>query len=251
MSFSVITSHEEARGCGFRKAGGYYLVAEGLSTPCGRLPIPIQRCPCCGEGVKFSRGTTWLDPRPFAKIPCSFKGECPETTCPAFNMDSLGRTDVIECSTPKKVEDAQKKFRSNFRYEDVKVGVSRRDRSLQEVSARFPHVLLLWIGEKFYATPEDFINEAKKQGVSRRIPTVPHDFEAGETWVWLAHLKAIYNGPNHEDGEYTPGVFHMFRPKQIDYIVDKENDDDYKLERLAEKGYRLVDVVKIGEQAEF
>ena len=50
---------------------------------------------------------------------------------------------------------------------------------------------LIWVGEKFYPTPQDFCAEAEKMGISRRIPAVPNDFVLGETWVWLAHRKAI------------------------------------------------------------
>ena len=42
---------------------------------------------------------------------------------------------------------------------------------------------LLWCGEKFYSTPQDWSREAREQGVSRRISTVPNDFVVGETWV--------------------------------------------------------------------
>lgn len=50
---------------------------------------------------------------------------------------------------------------------------------------------LLWIGERFYKTPEDFIREANELGVSRRISAVPRGFKVGETWILLAHPKAI------------------------------------------------------------
>lgn len=34
---------EARRGCGYRKAGGLYLVASGMGSPCHRLPIPLIR----------------------------------------------------------------------------------------------------------------------------------------------------------------------------------------------------------------
>ena len=52
---------EQARGCGFRKVGGLYLVGEGASMSCDRLPFKIENCPVCGSGLKFSRAWTWLD----------------------------------------------------------------------------------------------------------------------------------------------------------------------------------------------
>lgn len=59
IGVKVIT--EGVRGCGYRKVGGVYLRSDGLSMACGRLPIPLGVCPCCGQGIKFSRGWTWIN----------------------------------------------------------------------------------------------------------------------------------------------------------------------------------------------
>lgn len=62
----VTVSIEAKRGCGYRKPSkkgyGIYLMGDGPSAPCGRLPFPLTTCPCCGGGIKFSRGFTWIDP---------------------------------------------------------------------------------------------------------------------------------------------------------------------------------------------
>jgi hypothetical protein len=56
---------EKKRDCGYRKAGkngvGIYLMGTGYSEPCERLVFPLETCPCCGAGIKFSRGWTWID----------------------------------------------------------------------------------------------------------------------------------------------------------------------------------------------
>lgn len=52
---------EKARGCGYRKVGGVYLVGSGSPVSCDRLPYEIVNCPTCGGGLKFSRAFTWLD----------------------------------------------------------------------------------------------------------------------------------------------------------------------------------------------
>ena len=49
------------RGCGLRKPGGLYLVAGAPNAPCGKLPLELTVCPCCGQGIKFARGWTWVD----------------------------------------------------------------------------------------------------------------------------------------------------------------------------------------------
>lgn len=58
--------YETKRGCGYRKPSkngvGLYLMGSNLIAPCDRLPFPLNICPCCGAGIKFSRGFTWIDP---------------------------------------------------------------------------------------------------------------------------------------------------------------------------------------------
>jgi hypothetical protein len=104
---------------------------------------------------------------------------------------------------------------------------------------------LLWIGEKFYATPDEFVRESGKQGVSRKIKAVPKGFKLGETWVLLAHRKAVRN-PATGEREF-PGIFTMFKPRGVDLVIADENDVPEKAERLAEKigdGARIVKVVR-------
>lgn len=52
---------ESKRGCGYRKVGGLYLVGSGIGLNCDRLPIPLEICQCCGQGIKQTRGWTWVN----------------------------------------------------------------------------------------------------------------------------------------------------------------------------------------------
>jgi hypothetical protein len=103
---------------------------------------------------------------------------------------------------------------------------------------------LIWVGERFYKTPGDFSREGAEMGISRRITMVPKGFKMGETWVALAHRKAIPFTP--DDGgaqQYKPAIFHIFKPTRIEYVV-KEFDPQDKLERLEKRKITLVRVVR-------
>lgn len=124
---------------------------------------------------------------------------------------------------------------------------------------------LIWIGEAFYKTPGDFVREANKMGISRRIAAVPRDYQPGVTWVLLAHRNAIRAGyidpsteilyPSLEDafeadltgGElqerFVPGIFWVFRPRGVEYIV-KGTETEAELEALVERGIQPVNVVR-------
>lgn len=63
----IHVSQESERGCGYRQEGGLYLVSGGVFDSCNKLPIPLDVCPTCKGGIKFSRGWTWADLTPIVK----------------------------------------------------------------------------------------------------------------------------------------------------------------------------------------
>lgn len=101
---------------------------------------------------------------------------------------------------------------------------------------------LLWIGDKFY-TPQEFVSEANKLGVSRRIAAVPRGFKIGEDWVLLAHPKAVLPKfelkDQQEKAEAKPGIFYAFKPQRIEKILadDASADDVAKWEK---QGFTVV-----------
>lgn len=131
------------------------------------------------------------------------------------------------------------------------------------------HVGLIWIGEKFYPTPADFMREGIEQGISRRVSKVPRNFKLGESWVILGHPKAVptecvhsVDGPSvkgckheielgstgfSENGEPgydltkaahitdTPGIFTAFKPIRIEKLITKSQATPETLEELAKK----------------
>lgn len=105
---------------------------------------------------------------------------------------------------------------------------------------------LIWIGEKFYKTPAEFMVEAAMMGVSRRVNGVPRGFEVGKHWVALGHPKAVTHPeiPEDEKGHKTPGIFTFFKPTAAEYIV-KGDETEGELEHKEKLGYSLVKVIKL------
>lgn len=65
---------EPRRGCGYRQVGGLYLVCRpDAFAPCGRLPVRLDVCPCCGAGVRQTRGWQWIG---FDLIAAAFRTPC-------------------------------------------------------------------------------------------------------------------------------------------------------------------------------
>lgn len=106
---------------------------------------------------------------------------------------------------------------------------------------------LLWIGEQFYKTPGAFIAEGVAQGFSRRIGTVPRNFKPGETWVLLAHPKAIpvveavepQPGALLAPTEHVvmkPGLFYVWRPERIEKICVESQRGTEEVAALEKRG---------------
>lgn len=102
---------------------------------------------------------------------------------------------------------------------------------------------LLWIGERFYETPAEFMLEASKMGVSRRIPRIPRSFEPGKTWVLLGHRRGFLR----EDGKYDPAIFFAFQPSHIEKVVTG-NEPEAELQKLIDRGIQPVVVQPLEEQ---
>ena len=156
-------SCEARRGCGYRKPSksgvGIYLVGPDTQLPCGRLPLPLTHCTCCGAGIKPSRGWTWINPRQLFGLP--------ERPCP-----------------PQRV---------NNKFARLACGTCAAGGGMPEGQHG-----LLWIGEAYYPKPEDFTREAARLGLSRKLKALPRGFELGVTQVYLAHRRAIWNPETQE-----------------------------------------------------
>lgn len=217
------------------------MVCEGFSKRCGRLPVPIEPCPECeARGIhckiEQTRSWTWLNARKFMALK-----DCRDNpVCETVVRDGGFVEYDIQCDCP--------------------------------MATPPERAGLLWIGEAHYKTPADFLLETdlphpdgRRMGVSRRIAAVPKGFKLGETWVFVAHPKAIsktcpaclgHLTIQDEDGTtrvvncetckgegviYKPAIFHAFQPTALEYVVTGEETDE-ELEALEARGFTLVQV---------
>ena len=186
---------EAARGCGFRKVNGLYLVASGLWSECDRLPLGLTHCLACGCGVKFPRAPRKVVPRSLFGV----HEECTEVYASSVMEPFNVARGLMPCSVC---------------------------RPQAEVA------YVLGVGERHYKVPGDFMAEAVKLGVSKRIPAVPKDLEIGKTWVYLAHRKACV-GP---DGKPQLGIFAAFVPQRVEMPVWKSEMTDERSKDLEKRG---------------
>jgi len=116
MNPTIRVSTEGPRGCGFRKTGGIYLVCDGHGRHCGKLPLPLECCPTCGGGIKFSRSWTWVNATALlADRDCCYTdcGGCPLA-------EPLGRAGLLW------IGEKHYETPEAWTIEAMKMGVSRR-----------------------------------------------------------------------------------------------------------------------------
>jgi len=114
---------------------------------------------------------------------------------------------------------------------------------------------LMWVGRRFY-TPQEFIEEDKSMGICKAIKQIPKGLTLGETWIMIAHPKAIIDNSDprykekHEywvtrgidEGEPEPqppsypGIFYAFKPTRIEMLVYESQATPEYLQDLEAKG---------------
>lgn len=116
---------------------------------------------------------------------------------------------------------------------------------------------LIWVGEKYYPSPDAFMRESMSLGISRKIAAIPRDFVLGETVIYLAHRSAIFTPPDPSIGRdmsFGPGLFSAFIPERVDLVVqDAEHVPERALklastiaEQHGEAAVRIVQVLRQG-----
>lgn len=247
---------EAERGCGFRRVGGMYLTGMGLSVPCDRLPLNIESCPTCGAGLKVTRVPMRVDYK-------TMYGNHIKTT-------------------PTKGYPSTKTYIENGKvHEAPLVDLLTCDEFLVcpicNPDLMKGAVYLLGVGREY--TPQSFVAEALKLGVSKRIWAIPRDFKVGESWVLLTHRDAgTKEFPEHEWNEKNvcnfcqsphlqqgndptiattlvqenkcrrnvPAIFYAYRPEKIEFLVWKSEATPEKIEELEKRGLSVV-LIKDGD----
>lgn len=204
---------EGARGCGYRKVGGKYLVCDGEAMPCPALPLEVSRCPCCDAGIKPTRGFAWFSPALFFKFPCppSCERYQERGRCEPFKQDRAGIVWVGGKFYPKPID---------WLAESERMGVSRR----------IPQV------------PKDL-------EVGKTWVFVGHREAVDVKCECFDEIK----GPDPDcekcDGEGQhkgPGVFSMFKPTRIEVVVDADISQE-DADKLIAKGFTPVVVNRVDE----
>lgn len=215
MSYEIHTSHESARGCGFRKPGGLYLVGGGFNKPCGLLPHPLKVCPTCGSGIKPTRGWTWVDAESlFGDRECSNMTQNGPNACDACPV--MKTIAVDDRSGLLWIGGSYYESPGDFNREAAAMGISRRLSAVPKGFQPGKTIVLL---------------AHRKAG----------DVECPEC-VGTGFGCEVCEGEGSIKG---PAIFGAFIPTGLEYVV-KGNEKAKVLQAMADREIRLVDVQRVG-----
>jgi len=213
-------SIETARGCGYRKKGGIYVMGGNLWGSCGKLPRECDRCPACDHGIKPSRGWTWVDPRHwFEKMECS---EAPKgTTCEHCKLGGGLPEKAGILWIGEKFYPTVEKFAAEARTR----GISRR-------IAQIPKEL---------EVGQTLVLLAHRKGMNIPCP------ECGGKALMPTEFPEFADCPRcNGQPVQVPAIFAAFTPTALEYIVN-DNETPDELEAIQKRGCELVRVIESHE----
>lgn len=211
------TLHEGARGCGFRKPGGLYMVTDREGEPCPALPVEMVVCPHCGAGIRPSRAWTWITPDVILNPHDHGHPGCP-LNAPGLMGDRAGLLWIGGSFYPTP---------DDWMREAQTMGVSRR-------IATVPRGFV--IGETWVAVAH------------RKV--IRDGWVNTDTDVTYRDMAAIVEAGVDFDlleEVWRPAVFHVFKPQRIEYVV-RGDESDEELAGYERRGIEPVRVIPLEQQ---
>jgi hypothetical protein len=222
-------SKEGPRGCGYRNPGGLYLVSDGAGEVCSKLPIRLEVCPCCGQGIKPNRSWTWLEPNGLIK-PEAHGDDFHSAHCPlSTGVDRCGLIWIGGQYYPTP---------ASFIDEAKRMGISRRIVAVPRGFEVGDYVFLAHREADWDPCPDCGDSQHPGKEVlttgTKMLPRIEH--------VDCPTCKGKAKLP-------VQAIFYVFRPDRIEYVVTGK-ESKKKLGGLLKRGIEPVEVVRLGEQEE-
>lgn len=223
-------SHEAKRGCGYRQGGGLYLTSDGTGMACTLMPVVMEVCPTCGQGIKPARGWTWVEPDTLlphhgTDDPRSTK---PHRGCPLNKPGQLGERAGLLW-----IGESFYPTPASWLQEGDVMGFSRR---ISAVPRGFE------IGQ--------WVLVGHRKGLLDGVECIaPEEYEGTRAANMDEASKLAEPWPVDEaqwTDRWVPAIFYIWRPERIEYVV-RGDETDEELAALEERGIEPVQVVPVGD----
>lgn len=230
MTVQITDVYDRKRGCGFRRQGFYLRTDPANIGSCGKFPLKLEECSCCGLKVKLTRSLQKVNVQNLFK-----NAECNDITeaCRGCLINRTGFGYLIS------IGHQHYPSRDDFKREAIEMGISKR--------IAFP-------------LPRDF--KVKQSVVLLGHPKVFTDL-VPENSIEIEHAEIDEDSPQKKLPMIVPqsittgrmvvkdiaAVVMMFVPQRIEYVIsDDESEPDEYLEKLIEQGVTLVRVHRVEDK---
>lgn len=191
MKFETVLNPK--RGCGHMKKGAFYLRGCEFSKD-GVIPCFVEFEPYLPTLELQFRGYVFVNGLQFELSQFS------KETFP-FQYEEGLRENMLKAGYDGDMETELKRHLIRMQFPKLQ----NNSINFQAIDSCICFDILMWIGEKYYPTPHDFITEALRVGISKRIPLqhAPPKIWNNRTKIYFAHPKAIHD---EKWKEWVPGI---------------------------------------------
>lgn len=228
MTVSIIDVYDRKRGCGFRRQGFYLRTDPAQIMECGKFPLMLKECECCGLKIKLTRSLQKINvQRLFQNVDC----DNPRQSCRGCLINRTGFGYLIS------IGHKHYPSRDDFRREAIEMGISKRIAFPLPRDFKVKESVVLLGHPKVFTdlVPEDSIEiehaEIDEDSVQTKLPMIVSP--AKTTGKLVAKDIAA--------------VVMMFVPSRIEYVVNDTEPEEY-LEQLSTQGVTLVRVHRVEDK---
>ncbi len=226
MTIQITDVYDRKRLCGWRHEGGFYLRTDPANIgSCGKFPLILNECDCCGQKVKLTRSLQKINVQGlFKNVDC----DDPRELCKACLINRTGYGYLISIGH---------KFypsRDDFKREAIEMGISKR------IAFPLPREFKVKESMVLLGHPRVFTDLVAESSIE--IEHAEIDEDAPQKGLPMIVPKSITTGKMVVKD--IGAVVMMFVPQRIEYIVSGTETDQF-LEQLVSQNVTLVRVHRV------
>lgn len=228
MTVRIADVYEAKRGCGFRHQGFYLRTDPAQISECGKFPLKLEACECCGLKIKLTRSLQKINVQNlFKNVEC----DNPRELCRACLINRTGFGYLIS------IGHKHYPSRDDFKREAIEMGISKR------VAFPLPRDFKVKESVVLLGHPKVFTELVPEDSIEVEHAEIDEDSQQKGLPMIVSPAKTT----GRMVAKDIAAVVMMFVPQRIEYVVNGTEPDEH-LEQLAKQGVSLVRVHRVEEK---
>lgn len=194
------------------------------------IPADLPKVIDLGDGDQILATVTPIRKTPpkertGAEVKAEVDAKAPRLAAKAAKVNAEIASTVVEAEDPAERSAAAPKATKATK----ETALEKATKAVKPIAPIAARQFLMYVGSSFY-TKEDFIEEAKTQGVSKRMPTfrISPDLQVGKSVIWLAAAgKRTAAAAGAKETEPGAMIFGYFIPDAVEFIAGEDGDKTF------------------------